>query len=622
MPLVRALTLTSLILSWAALAAPISVSVDLTDAPKRLYRAEMTFPVQDGPLTLVYPKWLPGEHGPTGPLVDVSNLYFRVGGKALPWKRNPIDLHAFTVEIPKGASELKVELTLLSPAPDVSAFSSGTSATANIAVLSWNQVLLLPQGVPSAQVQLKPSVRLPSGWKWASALTSMGPPGATVNFQTVSAETLVDSPLLSGAHLNVTALGSFLGAPVSLAVAAETAAEAQIGLEDTAFLKKLIAEEVALYGARHFDRYVFLLTASDALPSFGLEHHQSSDNRLAGQVLVDKDIAKADLVPLLAHESTHSWNGKYRRPAGLATADFTAPMHSELLWIYEGLTQYLGHVLTARSGAWNAATAREHFAATAQKQRLRKGRAWRPLEDTAVSAQLLYGARDDWQTMRRGVDFYDEGDLLWLEVDVIIRQQTAGKKSIDDFVRAFHGGTSGSAEVKPYTLDELVAALNAVAPFDWKNHFAARVQAFTSDAPLVGLEKAGWRLAATDTQPELAKIEEKMNKTIDLRSSIGLMLNAETFAIKDVMAGSAADKAGLAPGMHLVAVNTRKVTVERLLADVALTKKGNPLALLAENTETFRTFTLDYKGGLSWPTLEPIAGKTDLLEAIFRPRAP
>ncbi len=601
-----------------AAAPPISVAVDLAEAPRRLLHAELTFPAAAGPMTLVYPKWLPGEHAPSGPLTDLTDVTFRAGGKVLPWTRDAEDLHAFTIEVPAGVTEVKASLTLISPPPNVEAFSSGTSTSANLAVLSWNQLMLAPKGAAAAATQYAPSLKLPSGWKWASALTPTTSSAGSVKFNAVSMETLVDSPVLTGAFLEVTSLGNLLGAPVSIAVAAETAAESKLGPIDTAALKRLVAEEAALYGARHFDRYVFLLTASDDVPSFGLEHHQSSDNRLGGQVLVDRELATASLVPLLAHESTHSWNGKFRRPRGLATPDYQTPMHSELLWVYEGLTEYLGHVLAGRSGAWDFATARDSLALTAQRQRDHRGRTWRPLEDTATAAQLLYAARRDWSGLRRSVDFYDEGDLIWLEVDATLREVSKGTKSIDDFVQAFHGAPSSSPMVKPYDLEDVVAALNAVVPYDWKALLASRVKGVTTDAPVQGLEKAGWKLAYTSKQPALLKTAEKENKSIDLSASIGLQLDAEHFAVTDVMPGSAADKAGLAPAMKLVAINSRKITAERLLAAVEQTKSGGALVLLVENAETFKSYPLEYKEGLRYPTLERIAGKPDLLEAIYQ----
>jgi predicted metalloprotease with PDZ domain len=609
---------------WLILAAAptLSVAVDLTEAPRRLIHAHLTMPAAPGPMTLVYPKWIPGEHGPTGPLADVSGLTFRAGGKALTRRRDPEDLHALTLEVPAGASELSVDLTLISPPPHVDGFSSGSSTTANLAVLSWNQVLLLPKGAAAGAVECAPSLKLPAGWTSASALASAAAKaGQPIAFAKVSAETLVDSPVLAGAYLTVTPLGTLLGAPVSIAVAAETPGEGKLSERDTAALKRLVAEEAALYGARHFDRYVFLLTVSDDVPSFGLEHHQSSDNRLPGQVLVDPELGTADLVPLLAHESTHSWNGKFRRPQGLSTPDYQAPVHSELLWIYEGLTQYLGTVLSSRSRAWDLPTLRDGLALTAERQRQQVGRSWRPLEDTATAAQLLYGARRDWSGLRRSVDFYDEGTLIWLEVEATLRERTGGAKGLDEVVQAFHGGPSTGPQLKPYTLDEVLAALNAVAPFDWKGLLLARVQGLSADAPLQGLEKAGWRLAYTATEPALLKASEKEDKAIDLRSAIGLLLDADTFAVRDVVPGSAADKAGMAPGMKLLAVNQRKVTPERLMTSVEQTKGGAPLTFVADNAETFRTYTLEYKGGLRYPVLEAIPGKADLLEAIARPRA-
>lgn len=599
-------------------AAPIAVSVDLTQAPRRLISSELTLSVTPGPLTLVYPKWLPGEHAPTGPVTDLT-VSFLAAGKPLAWHRDPEDLFAFSLEVPAGVAELKARLTVLSPPPGNSDAANGATTSANLAMLNWNQVVLAPKGAAATSLSYRPQLKLPAGWKWASALSGVGQ--GSITFAPVSLETLVDSPVLAGAHLEVSPLGAIDGANVGIAVAAETGPEARLSAEDLATLVRLVDEEGALYGARHFERYTFLLIASDEVPSNGVEHHQSSDDRLPGQVLVDEDLSHARLVPLLAHEMTHSWNGKFRRPQGLATPDYQQAIHSELLWVYEGLTQYLGHLLTTRSRAWDVATARDNLALLAQRLRNHRGRSWRTLEDTATSAQLLYGARKDWAGLRREVDFYEEGELLWLEVDLTLREKSGGTRCIDDFVHAFHGGPSTGAQVKPYTLDEVVTTLEALVPFDWKTLLLTRVQSFTTDAPMEGLTRAGWKLGFTSKQPELLKVDEKEDKQLDLTASIGVLVDTEKLALVDVMPGSAADQAGLAPAMKLVAVNARKVTPERLTAAVEQTRKGGALVLLVENAETFSSFTLSYKDGLRYPTLERLPGVPDGLEQVYAPRA-
>lgn len=598
-----------------------TLEVDLAEAPRRLFHARLTLPAAPGPLVLVYPKWIPGEHGPTGPLADLVGLRVRAGGAELRWRRDEVDQYALRVEVPAGAQELALAYDFISPPPASLGFSDGASASANLVTFNWNQVVLYPAGAAAREVRVRPAVRLPAGWAHASSLRAAGREGARVAFEEVSLEELVDSPVLAGRYLEETPLGAIDGAPVSIAVAAESAAQARLTEEQKGWLKNLVAEEAALFGARHFDRYVFLLALSDAVTHFGLEHHQSSDDRLGERTLLDRDRAVYDLVPLLAHEWVHSWNGKHRRPAGLATPDFQAPMKGGLLWIYEGLTQYLGRILVARAGAFTPEQAREDLAMTVQRMRDRRGRAWRPLEDTAAAAQILYPSRDDWAGLRRAADFYDEGHLLWLEVDCRIREATQGKASLDDFARRFFGGKSGGPSVVPYALEDVVKALSEVAPsVDFRALFSERLQALAAEPPLKGVEASGWRLAWAAEPGELFKASEKVDERLDLRPSLGLLVDPEKKKVKDVIPGSPADRAGLAPGMVLVGVDGKKVTADRLLQAVAAPENGT-ITLLVENAEALETHALQWAGGARYPRLERLEGRPDVYGAIGRPRA-
>ena len=598
----------------------VDLEVDLAEAPRRLFHSKMTLPVRPGPLALVYPKWLPGEHGPTGPLTDLAGLVVRAGDQVLPWTRDPVELHEVRVVVPEGASTISISLDYLgSPLQD--GFSSGASATARLAILNWNQVLLYPRGAAPAELSYRASLRVPAGWKTASALQSAGRDGDKVSFEPVSLETLIDSPVQLGAHLIEVPLGDNHGAPMSVAIAAETEADLRARPEMLVAWKKLVAEEAALFGARHFDSYRWLLTLSDSISTFGLEHHQSSDDRVQGRALVDKELSQG-VTHLLAHESVHSWNGKYRRPAGLATADYQAPMQGELLWVYEGLTQYLGTILTARSGAWDAQTLRDHYALTAEDQRNTRGRTSRPVGDTAVAAQLLYGSRDGWAARRRSVDFYDEGDLIWLEVDLLIREKSGGKKSLDDFCRAFHGGKSTGPMMRTYVLGDVIAGLNEVVAADWKALLLAHIDSRGEDAPLEGLRQAGYRLDYSDRESDYQKSREKSGKRIDVRSSIGVLLDAEKNTVVDVIPGKPADLAGLAPAMKVIGVNGRKYSAEILLTAIEETRRGTPLELLVENADTYQSFKLDYSGGAKYPRLSPIEGKPDRLGEVSKPLSP
>jgi len=616
------LALTLLGCAGAAIAAPGStrpatVQVDLSDAQRRLIHTRLVIPAATGPLSLVYPKWVPGEHSPTGPLADVAGLTIRAGGRVLAWKRDFVNLHKIVVEVPAGAHEVEIALDTVTPPAGEGKFSAGASMTANVAVLAWNSVLLYPEGARIADSPIRASIKLPAGWRFGTALPIESRDGDTTSFGVVSLEQLVDSPLLTGAHFADIPLGDNRGAKVTLHLAAESQEELALSPVQKAALEKLVKEEALLFGARHFGEYHFLLALSDSIPANGIEHHQSSDNRLAGQTLIDKDQATAHLVELLAHESVHSWNGKYRRPVGLAPKDFQQPLEGELLWVYEGLTQYLGSVLSARSGAWDTQTLRDHFALTAEGQHLRGGRKWRPVQDTATSAQLLYFARSDWSSLRRGVDFYAEGDLIWLEIDVRLREATGGKVTLDDFCRKFHGGGDSGPKVVTYTFDDVARGLDELAP---GNDFGALLRSrldATDVAPLEGLARAGWKLDYSEEQSLLAKTIDKTAKELDLRSSIGIQLDTEKGTILDVIPGGPADKAKVAPGSKLIAVNGRKLSPERLLAAITATKGGSArLTFLTENADTYETHALDWSGGLRYPKLVRIEGKADLLSAI------
>jgi predicted metalloprotease with PDZ domain len=431
-------------------------------------------------------------------------------------------------------------------------------------------------------------------------------------------ETLIDSPVICGAHFRVIPIGPE-GEPRHFM---DLACESEEGLKISPELKskfdRLVVEAGALYGARHYKKYHFLVTLSDKLPFHGLEHHESSDNGVNERGLVDENLRKP-IAFLLPHEYTHSWCGKYRRPATLITHDFQQAQKTKLLWVYEGLTEYLGTVLTARSGLWSLEETRDYLAMTAELMQNQRGRTWRPLEDTTVGAPLNFLMPDTWGSWRRMADYYDEGVLIWLEVDGKIRQITKGERSLDDFCRRFFGGENGAPSLKPYTFDDIVADLNEVAPYDWRSLLDRRLKMTAEQAPLEGFEGSGWKLTFSDKPAELYKLNATSRKSIDHTSSIGLLLGNEG-QVLDVIQGKAAERAGVAPGMKLIAVNGRKFSSELLgLTVAATTDQTKKVELLLENDEFFKTFTLDYHGGEKYPKLEQIANQKDLLSLILKP---
>jgi predicted metalloprotease with PDZ domain len=595
---------------------PVTLEVDAREAPKRIFHARLVIPARPGPLRLFYPKWIPGEHGPTGPITDLAGLRFSAAGKPIPWRRDDVDMWALSCDVPAGADAVEVSLDYLSPA-DTSGFTSGASATAQLAVVSWNTLLLYPPVTRTDDIFYAASIELPPGWSYGTSLEARHEAGGRVEFAPVSLTMLVDSPVLTGRFFETVALAE--DPPVRMRIAADSAAALEMAPDHRARFRSLVAEAGALFEARHYRHYDFLLTLSDHTAHFGLEHHESSDDRVAERSLVDED-KKRILAGLLPHEMTHSWNGKYRRPAGLATATYQEPMKGELLWIYEGLTEYLGDVLTGRSGLLTAPQYRDALALTAASMDLQGGRRWRPLEDTAVAAQLLYDARPDWAAWRRGTDFYPEGELLWLEADTIIRRETKAAKSLDDFCRAFFGGTSGPPKVVPYALEDVLRELNRVAPYDWKGFWAARVPAVAPRAPLSGIENAGWKLAYSTERSDMLRAADEVNRTIDERFSIGILVEDDG-TIPDVIPDSPAARAGVAPGVRLAAVNGRRYSREVLRDAIQATKAGGKLELLVENAEFFETHRIEYSGGLRYPTLERVPEAPDVLSQIIAPRA-
>ena len=605
----------------AANAEPIQLAVDLREAPQRILHAREKIPVTPGVVALRYPKWIPGEHSPSGPVVDLAGLRFSAGKQALAWERDAVDPWLIRVTVPAGATKLDVALDYLVPSRDGTSWADYPAASAQLAVLSWNTLLLYPAESRATALQFEPSLELPSGWEAATALRIAEKRGSRVRYAPVSLETLIDSPVAAGAHYRAIPLTAPAGAPEHvLHLVADSAAALAAGPDALAPYQRLVPEALALFGAHHYRRYDFLLALSDHVAHFGLEHHESSDNRLPERTLIDEPlrIAGASLLP---HELVHSWNAKYRRPAGLATRDFHTPMHGEMLWVYEGLTQYLGDVLTARSGLLTPEQARDDLALKAAGLAHTKGREWRPLADTARDAQNTYRARWEGSSWRRGVDFYEEGALLWLEVDALIRSETASARSLDDFCLAFFGPPASGPEVKPFTRAELVAALNAVAPRDWEAFFRQRVDDLRPGAPVEGLEAAGWKLTYTEEPNAIAEAYAAESEgALNLLYSLGAYLTGEA-RVGDVVPDSPFDRAGVGVGVEVVAVNSRAFTPDVLVdAMDAARETGSPIELLVKNSDFFTTHKVDYRGGARHPHLVRDEAKADLLSTILASR--
>lgn len=603
----------------ATVAAPhLTIAVDATDAPRRIFHAHLTIPASPGTLTLYYPKWIPGEHAPSGPVINLTGLKFTGNGQILKWRHALDDNWTVNVEVPAGATEVHASLDFVCATPeDATLFSSGASATNKLAIISWNQVLLYPKGWTADQVTYSPSVRFPSGWKFGTALQVASHTGEEVQFEPVSLYTLVDSPIITGEYFKLFPMNPGQEFPAEMDIAADSPADLLAPPEVWEHYQNVPKQAIALFGVTHYRDYHFLYTLSDYVAHFGLEHHESNDSRTYERTLVDPELRLLH-ASLLTHEYVHSWNGKYRRPADLTTPDYQQTMQDDLLWVYEGLTEYLGDVLAARSGLWDADQYRQNLSYVAAYMDHRPGRTWRNLQDTADSAAQLYYAPHQWDSWRRDTDYYDEGELDWLWADSIIRQQSNGKKSIDDFCHIFHGAPHTPPVVKTYTFEDVVNTLNQVVAYDWRGFWAERLANHGPGAPFGGIENAGWKVVYDDTRSDYMRAWEDEHRGVNASFSVGFIAG-EDGAIEDTIEGMDAARAGIGPGMKIIAVNGRRFTIQVFRDALAAAKTNKePLQLIVENTDYFRTFNLDYHGGEKYPHLVREESKPDMLTDITR----
>jgi predicted metalloprotease with PDZ domain len=598
--------------------SPISLAVDATDAPRKIFHAQLDIPATAGTLTLLYPKWIPGEHGPTGPVQNLTGLKFTANGQELKWRRDLQDGWTFHVDVPAGVTSVHAALDFTSPAgrEGEGIYTGGATATAKLALLDWHTVLLYPVGPSSDQLQYQATLRVPTGWKYGTSLNGKDVAGE-IRFAPVSLTELVDAPVLTGEFLRVVPLADNPRAEMDIAADSAGALDGPQFVFDE--YKQLVEQAQRLFGAHHYRDYHFLYTLSDHVAHFGLEHHESDDSRVPEMSLVN-DALRLYGIGLLPHEYVHSWNGKYRRPADLATPDYQKVMQDDLLWVYEGLTSYLGDVLSARSALRNPDQFRDNLAYIAADLDHMSGRTWRNLQDTADGVPAMQGAPRQWRSWRRDLDYYDEDVLNWLWVDTIIRQQTQGKKSIDDFCHLFHGVPSGPPALKTYTFDDVINTLNQVAPYDWRRFWTDRLTNHASGAPLDGIAASGWKLIYDENPSELWRAYEDYHRAVNESYSIGVLI-AEDGSITDTIEGMIAAKAGIGPGMKIVAVNGRRYTPEVLKAAIRAGKTATaPLELLIENNDYFKTYKLDYHGGQRFPHLVRDESKPDVMEDIIKPR--
>jgi predicted metalloprotease with PDZ domain len=598
-------------------AQPIKIEVDATHASsQKILHADLQIPATPGPLTLYYSKWLPADHSPDGPIANLAGLTFSVNGKSLDWRRDLDDMYAIQLHVPSGSTSVSAHLDFLLSAPGPT-IDFAASASSKLMIVMWHEVLLYPKGRPAHEITFEPTLRLPEGWKFNTSLPIASQSGNTVKFAPVPLDLLVDSPVQSGEYLRVIALNPGEKPSNEVDVAADEPWALEIPATLIASYKRLVLEASALYQSHHYRNYHFLLTLSDNVLPLGQEHHESSDDRVPEHTFVDANsrLLAADLLP---HEFTHSWNGQFRRPVGLATPDFQQPMRGDLLWVYEGLTDYLGTVLAGRSGLRSPEQTREQIAFVASMLEHRAGRSWRSLQETADSAQVLYFSPSEWASYRRGTDFYTESVLLWLEVDVVLRKLSHDRYSLNDFCRTFLGGPDGAPVIKTYTFDEIVSTLNGLAAYDWRNFLRQRLDS-TDRVPLGGIDGSGWELVYTDVPNEIISAHQTVSGAADLTSSLGLVVKADG-TIQDVIPGMPAEKAGLSPYMKILGVGGRQFAIEDVTRIIESSKTApGPLVILASNTGTIERHEILYNGGLRGPHLKRREGSPDYLEEILKP---
>ncbi|MDF0546457.1 peptidase M61 [Sphingobium sp. H39-3-25] len=590
----------------------IRLEVDATDTVQRIFKVKETIPVAAaGPLTLLMPEWLPGNHAPRGAIEKLAGITFTANGKPLAWKRDPLDVYAFKLDVPAGTKAVVAEFQFLS----ATAGNQGrVVVTDKMLNLQWEAVSLYPAGYYTRQIPIQATVTYPEGWKAATALRGKTT-GATVAYNSIDYEALVDSPVFAGKFFKAVDLGN----DVTLNMVADSASELEAKPEQIDQHKKLVDEAIALFGAKHFDHYDFLLSITDEMGSIGLEHHRSSENGVDTGYFPKWNDGPGER-NLLPHEFTHSWDGKFRRPELLWTPDFRTPMQDNLLWVYEGQTQFWGYVLGARSGLYSKEQTLDAYAHIAAKLDTTRGREWRPMEDTTLDPVISARRPKGWTSWQRSEDYYNEGLMIWLEADAIMRQRSGGAKGLDDFARAFFGIKPGDWGQVTYSRKDVIATLNSIVPYDWATFLADRVDKPTQEVTKAGFTLAGYRLVYGDKPGSTTKYVETLQKAVDQTFGVGAAIKNDG-DIANVVWNSPAFKAGLAIGMKVLAVNGQEFSgdaFKNALTEAKDPKK--PVSLIVKQGKAFRNVTLDYSGGLRYPRLEKTGEGDSSLDMLLRPR--
>lgn len=597
----------------------IALQLDVTNLAQRIFQVHEHIPVNQPlaghQLTLLYPQWIPGNHSPTGPISLLAGLQFNAAGKRLVWHRDPLDMYAFHIDVPDDATSVDVDYQFLTP---LNQSAGRIVATRTMVGVQWNTVILYPAGHFARDITFQPAVVLPAGWQYGSALTLQEQRGNQFVFAPVALDELADSPLMAGSHFRRVDLDPGAPVPVHLDVFADEEKDLETTPQQLAIHRALVQQAYKLYGSHHYDHYDFLFALSDEFSEIGLEHHQSSEDAVKSGYFSDW-ANSAPQRDLLAHEYTHSWNGKFRRPADLWTPNYNVPMQNSLLWVYEGQTEYWGFVLAARSGLLSTANVMDFIAMIAAGYDQAAGRTWRPLQDTTNQPILNYHQAGAWPSWQRDTDYYDEGLLIWLDVDSKIRELSGDRRALNDFAQRFFSMDNGRHVPLTYQFDDVVSTLNAVQPYDWAAFLRARLDSTSAHAPLDGLTRSGWRLDYTDQPSDYLKASEQLYEFNDFTWSLGIGLDKDAH-LASVIWGSPAFNALLSPGMQLIAVDGRSYKAERLKAAIVAARTSKePITLMLKSGERFLTVKLDYHDGLRYPHLVRVDGSKDRLTEILQP---
>ncbi|AQR61547.1 peptidase M61 [Brevundimonas sp. LM2] len=606
--------------SQATYPGTIGYEVDATDLDRRIVSVRQTIPVQPGPLTLLYPKYLPGNHADSGPIQLLAGLTITADGRRVEWRRDAVDPYAFHLDVPAGTTQIEAAFQWLTQSDNANWRVVMTPSMMN---LQFEKALLYPAGYAATGITFAPSVRLPQGWQYGVALETASFENGLATFAPVSLYTLVDSPMFAGAHYRRIDIDP-TGEDVHLNIVADEADNLAPTAEQLGHYEAMVTQADRLFGSRHYDRYEFLLGLTNQMGGIGLEHHRSSENTHAPDFFTawGKSAGSRALLP---HEYAHSWNGKFRRPADELTANYNVPTENSLLWVYEGQTEYWGDVLSARSGLHTKAQALILLADRAAFYQNQPGRQWRNLQDANNHNLLGYRVPGQWTSWMRGTsDYYDEAALIWLDADTLIRERTNDRRSLDDFARAFFSPESTDGDWSPhgYTFADVVAALNAVAPHDWATFLRDRLDAVGPDAtaPLDGLARGGYRLTYVE-EPNADEKAVHSNWGSDFRYSLGFSLSGPNQRITAIQWGGPAYAAGIGAGWDLIAVGDQAATPEVLRDAVTAAKDGTtPIRLTLKSGTRIRTLDLPWTEGLRYPRLERVEGTRDRIGDIMTAR--